>query len=109
MTKKYIAVFVLFIVGILWSTAISIVNHELVHEQASVYMGCVDPHTHYGWTSYFQCKEYKEVLDADKEKTLYMADTLNEIVTYNNNSIIATLWLCASLLSVVIIMVRKYE
>jgi len=85
----YIITFMLFVVVY----QCGVYFHEQTHRTVANNYGCIDSTIDINFLadSYFQCHEYQGRTDEMKEKQL-MLDSLNEVIWYNLNVIIALMF-----------------
>ena len=79
------------------------VKHEEVHRVIAVYSGCDNYTVKIGWFGgSFSCHSYDHIRTEEERRDKYMLDSINEIVSYNLDSLHITLILCFFTLSVLL-------
>ena len=75
--------------------------HELVHQRAATYSGCINSTIKIDLFSgsYFKCYEYERPRTEDEIRDERIVDNMNEIIGYNNKAIWISVILSGGLVS----------
>lgn len=106
---KYIILFSIFFMGLyMGMELINTIAHETAHRQFAIYNGCTDYEINYFPSGSFLCtgRQYTNMTE-DSIRDEYMLDSLNEIITYNVNTVYVSIIMCSFILCMAIFLTYK--